>query len=194
MPTLQSEMAMRAANREYQETLAKSVGLVFAARVPEVQQPFILYSGHWIFNETKNKLLEAVKAGVLLPEQGADIQMTAFIMTGRTHRGGRRDILVEAKLKAEPMDITKARRRAKAMRLATNVPTIPALFTIRPTMELLQLAEGRYNPGEDRGLLDTIPEPQEEQEKAKVLVIAFDPGWEFKHLWLAMAQEDGQAE
>ena len=108
--------------------------------------------------------------------------MTTLIMSSRTETGARRDILLEARVNAGTKDIDNARRRGRALRAATDVPTLPVVITVNSTQEGIHYARGIYSFTKNQHWDIPIPSPAYQQDNAHVEIITFDPGGEFHQL------------
>ena len=185
MTQLETTMAKRAMDREYQGALARTGEVALAELIPEITNPQLIFHQGWISQESGVRLAEAARSGVITAQEHSDVLMSHIIFSGRKEKGARTDILVQARIRTEPIDIAKVRRRAAILRRVTNVPTLPVLITIHPTKQDMELAEGKYLIAQDRHWAEPIPDPREQQEQAQVKLIAFDPGGEFISLWAA---------
>ena len=186
MPTFVEHAAMRFIDQEYRDAVARTAEMVLEDRVPEIEDPHIIFHRDWKYDTDRSKLTNAVRNGNLTVHQWADVQMASLILSGRTEPGARRDILVEARVSTSTKDIQKARRRAKALRTATNIPTLPVVFTVRTTNEEIQKAQGKYSLTKNYHWDTEAPTPEYQQDNAQVEVITFDPGEEFHQLWQAI--------
>ena len=179
VPTYIEHAAMRLIDMDYQEAVARTAQMMLRDRVPEIEDPQLIFHRRWFSETTPAKLDDAVRSGTISPAQYADLHMCTLIISGRTEPGARRDILIEARVNTTTEDIAKARRRAKILRAATNIPTLPVVFTVVHTNRQIQFARGEHSFTKAPAWENLAPGAAYQQDNAQVEIIAFDPGDEF---------------
>ena len=114
--------------------------------------------GRWETAPMKSSLWEAQREGRVGMEEVLDLYMAGLILSGRTPRGGRRDIVAQVAVHGSAEDVRRARRRARTLSEVTGVTVIPALVTAQTGPEAREEAQAgdpvtiiECNPGGEFG-------------------------------------------
>ena len=115
--------------------------------------------GGWETTPMKSSLWEAQREVRVGMDEVQDLHMAGLIMSGRTPRGGRRDVVAQVAVHGSAEDVRRARRRAQTLSDATGVRVIPALVTAQTGPEAREEAQAgdpvtiiiHCNPGGEFG-------------------------------------------
>ena len=97
----------------------------------DLERISIVYTppGGWDAPSMKQALWKAQRDGRVGMEEVLELHMARLILSGRTPRGGRRDIVAQVAVQGSAEAVSRARRMARTLSDATGLTVIPALVT-----------------------------------------------------------------